>query len=165
MIGLGFMAIEIPMIQKFILLLGQPTYSFSAVLFTILLTSGFGSLFSRRIHQKWLLVLGVMACVAPLWLDIVIGQAMGWHLVLRLLTVMACLGPAGFIMGIAFPGGIHRVEEREGYLVPWFWAVNGATSVVASVLCAMLSVSLGFNLILLGGGVCYLGAYMLLKRI
>ena len=165
LIGLGFMAVEIPMIQKFILLLGQPTYSFSAVLFTLLLASGLGSLLSRRVDAKGLMILGLWACSSLLWLGVIMRTVVGWPLAARFAVVLACLAPPGFLMGIAFPKGIQRVEAKDSRLMPWLWAVNGAASVCASVLCAMLAISYGFTPLLTGGGVCYLIAYALFKKI
>jgi len=165
LLGFGFMAIEVPLIQKFILLLGQPTYSFSVVLFTLLLSSGLGSFFSERMNEKWLLALGVWTCLSPLWLEMTMHTAAGWTLILRLLTVIACLAPLGFLMGIAFPKGIAKARQRDEQLLPWLWAVNGASSVVSSVLCAILAISFGYNPLLIGGGACYLLSYHLLRNL
>ena len=165
LLGFGFMAIEMPLIQKLILFLGQPAYSFSAVLFTLLLASGLGSLFSRRVKGWCLLILGVVAGLSPLWLGAVMTFAMGWTLPLRLLTVLACLAPLGFLMGVPFPKGIAAVQAKDPNLIPWLWAVNSAASVVASVLAAMLALSFGFIPLLVSGGCCYLLAYVLLGRL
>lgn len=165
LIGIGFMAIEIPVIQKFILLLGQPTYSFSAVLFTILLASGLGSLFSRRISEKGLLFLGLWACSSLLWLNNVLQLAVGWPLIARFVVVFLSLTPPGLLMGIALPKGMHKIEKKNSRLIPWLWAVNGASSVCASVLCAMLAISFGFTPLLVGGGVCYLAAYLVINNL
>ena len=165
LLGFGFMAIEMPLIQKFILFLGQPTYAFSAVLFTLLLASGLGSLFSNRVNGWWLLFLGLGACLSPLWLAAIMRFAMGWQLPFRLLTVLTCLAPLGFLMGVPFPKGITAVQVKDPNLIPWLWAVNGAASVVATVLSAMLAISFGFTPLLVGGGGCYLLAYTLLKKL
>ena len=91
--------------------------------------------------------------------------AVGWPLAARLVVVLVCLAPPGFLMGIAFPKGIRKVGEKDQHLIPWLWAVNGASSVSASVLCAMLAISFGFTPLLVGGGVCYLVAYMLFRKL
>jgi hypothetical protein len=43
-LGYGFLMIEIPLLQRFILLLGKPVYALAVVLFALLLFSGLGSL-------------------------------------------------------------------------------------------------------------------------
>ena len=91
--------------------------------------------------------------------------AMGWSLPLRLLAGVACLAPLGLIMGVPFPKGISTVQAKNPDLVPWLWAVNGASSVTASVLAAILALSFGFTPLLVGGGCCYLLAYVFFKKI
>lgn len=90
---------------------------------------------------------------------------MGWQLPFRLLTVLVCLTPIGFLMGIPFPKGIASVQAKDPDLIPWLWAVNGAASVTATVLSAMLAISFGFIPLLIGGGCCYFIAYLLLKKL
>ena len=45
-IGLGFLLLEIVLIQRFVLFLGFPTYALSVVLFALLVFTGLGSLLS-----------------------------------------------------------------------------------------------------------------------
>src|SRR4029450_1509176 len=47
-VGLGYILIEIAFIQRFVLFLGHPTYALTVVIFLMLLSSGAGSLLSRR---------------------------------------------------------------------------------------------------------------------
>ena len=47
-IGLGYILVEIAFIQRFVLFLGHPTYALTVVVFLLLLSSGAGSLVSRR---------------------------------------------------------------------------------------------------------------------
>ena len=50
-LGLGFLWVEIPLLQRFILYLDQPTYAFATVLFGVLVWSGVGSLASDRLQR------------------------------------------------------------------------------------------------------------------
>ena len=50
-LGLGFMLVELPLIQKFILFLGQPLYAIAVILSSLLIFSGIGSLLSGRFSQ------------------------------------------------------------------------------------------------------------------
>lgn len=47
-LGMGFMLVEIPIIQKFILPFGRPTLTFSVILFSLLLCTSLGSLVMQR---------------------------------------------------------------------------------------------------------------------
>jgi len=51
-IGIGFMLIEVELIQKFTLFLGHPIYALSIVLMSILLFSGIGSYISGRFKPR-----------------------------------------------------------------------------------------------------------------
>jgi hypothetical protein len=47
-VGLGYIMVEIAFIQRFVLFLGHPTYALTVVIFLLMLSSGAGSLCSRR---------------------------------------------------------------------------------------------------------------------
>ncbi|MCJ7786735.1 hypothetical protein MUP06_00770, partial [Patescibacteria group bacterium] len=51
-LGLGFMLIEISLIQRFSIFLGHPTYSIIIALFSILLFSGIGSFLTGKLNMK-----------------------------------------------------------------------------------------------------------------
>ena len=65
------------------------------------------------------------------------------------------LAPLGVLMGIPFPKGIVWLERSSPNLIPWAWGVNGAVSVVASVLAALVALSAGFTVVLVAGVICY----------
>jgi hypothetical protein len=65
------------------------------------------------------------------------------------------LAPLGILMGMPFPKGIAWLERAAPDLIPWVWAVNGAVSVVASVLAALVALSVGFTVVLIAGALCY----------
>ena len=69
---------------------------------------------------------------------------------------MAIIMPLGFLLGFAFPTGICLVEAVDRQPTPWFWGINGATGVLASVLAVMFSMALGINVTMLISAACYL---------
>jgi MFS family permease len=165
LIGLAYLLVEIPLIQRFILFLGHPAYALTAILFTLLLFSGLGSRLSDRISLRIsLIILTVLLLLSPFLLPKFFDRSLGLVLPLRLVLTVIVLAPLGFLMGISFPQGIgwvHGNQENAGtYLIPWIWAVNGAASVVASVLAALLSLSLGFDWVLRLGALCYAAAWL-----
>lgn len=167
LIGLGFLLVEIPLAQRFILFLGQPVYGLTAVLFALLFFSGLGSWASARLpHRGALAALGVLVLVYPALLPRLFDLFLGASLGLRLLVATAALAPLGFLLGVPFPRGIGWLERRAPELIPWAWGVNGAASVVASVGAALLALSLGFSWVLIVGAVCYGGALgvLILRR-
>jgi hypothetical protein len=63
-------------------------------------------------------------------------------------------------MGVPFPKGLSLLGGHAPGLIPWAWGVNGAISVVASVLAALLAFDLGFSAVMLMGAACYVGAWL-----
>jgi hypothetical protein len=165
LIGLGFLLVEIPLAQRFILFLGQPVYGLTVVLFALLFFSGLGSLASGRLPYRAALATLVVVALAYPWLlprlfDLFLGAAFG----LRLVIAILALAPLGFLMGVPFPRGIGWLEGRAIGLIPWAWAVNGAASVVASVGAALLALSFGFSWVLIAGAICYAGALLVVVQ-
>ncbi|MFQ5812114.1 MAG: hypothetical protein ACE5I2_02820 [Anaerolineae bacterium] len=162
-LGLGYLFVEIPLMQHFILFLGHPIYAFAAVLFAILLFSGLGSLISARLSlPKTLLALIGAIILYPLILPFVFQLLLGQSLGLRLLVSVLSLAPLGFLMGVPFPKGIEIIGRLAPDLVPWAWGINGCTSVLASILSAMLAISFGFSRVLVGASVAYVAALVVI---
>ena len=160
LLGMGYLCVEIPLLQRFILFLGHPAYAMAAVLFALLLFSGLGSLLSRRVPLSLVLVL-LPALVGgyALGLPVLFEVALPAPLAVRLTVTVAALSPAGLLMGMPFPQGLALLEHRAPGLVGWAWGVNGAVSVVASILAALLALSAGFSAVLALGAACYAGAW------
>ncbi len=155
-LGLGYLLLEIPLIQRFILFLDQPIYAFVVVLFSLLLFSGVGSVVSARLPWReslWVLAAGALA--APPVLGEAFSATLGWPLAARVVLGCLMLAPLGFLMGVPFPRGIAALEGRAPGTIPWAWAINGSVSVVASVLASMIAVSWGFRWVLWAGAACY----------
>ena len=158
LLGLGYLFVEIPLMQRFILFLGHPVYAFATVLFSLLLFSGVGSLLARRFRPVIALALLCGAIlIYPLLLPVTFRALLGWPLALRLVAAAVGLAPLGLLMGIPFPTGIAALEARAPDLISWAWAINGCASVLASILAAMLALSWGFWSVLLLAAVAYAG--------
>ncbi len=164
LLGLGFLFVEIPLMQRFILFLGQPIFAFTAVLSSLLLFSGLGSLASPRIPSHRMLPLLVIAILLyPLGLTLLFEALLGAPMALRLIATGLCLAPLGFLMGIPFPGGLDWLRRQAPGLIPWAWAINGSTSVLASILAAMIALSAGFSWVLVAAALAYAGAWLALR--
>jgi spermidine synthase len=165
-LGFGFLFVEMPLLQQFILFLGQPAYSFALVLFSVLFFSGLGSLLSRRLPLRpLLLALSVVVLVYPLFLPRLFALAIHWPLPLRLAVSVLGLAPLGFLLGLPMPGGIRLLEQRAPQLIPWAWAVNGCASVVSSILAVIGAVTFGFSSVLVAGAMAYLLAWFTLPTL
>jgi Mn2+/Fe2+ NRAMP family transporter len=65
-------------------------------------------------------------------------------------------------MGMPMPLGIASLSRVRPELIPWMWGINGATSVVASVLAVAVSLNIGLRNTLLIGVAIYAIAWLLM---
>jgi hypothetical protein len=149
-LGLGFIMVEIVLIQRFSLYLGYPVYSLSVVLFTMLAASSVGSLTSERWTSRHALprslaAVVVMLAVYSVVLPMLLAATLGASTVVRMAIAAAAIAPIGFLMGTPFPTGIRRAGREDATLVSWAWAVNGAASVFGSALTVLVSMTYGFS--------------------
>lgn len=162
-IGVGYILIEVALIQKFVLFLGHPTYALTVVIFAMLLSSGAGSFFSGRFRSDARLKM-VLACVAAVVavLGVVVTLALtplvGLPLPVKILITVLLIFPAGFAMGMPFPAGLARLEDWHKPALRWAWSLNAASSVLGSVGALMCAIYLGLLQTLLVGGCFYLAA-------
>lgn len=164
-LGVGFMFVEIGLMQKLVLYLGNPVYSLSVVLGGILVASGLGALSTTRIERAdrrtlnrvllWIVLLIGMNAAAVNWL---LPPLLGLPIAARIAVALALVTPTGFMLGRAFPLGIRILEARSPVLIPWGWAINGFLSVLSSLLTIVAAMSLGFTWVLaIAAGVYVVG--------
>ena len=172
-LGLGFIVIEIGLLQRLILLLGKPIYALAAILSTMLLASGCGSFAAGRLAPQNLtarlaLLLAAAAVLLvgyAFFLPALIGALLGSPFAVRLVAAVALVALPGFLLGMPFPSGIRALElAGQQSLVPWVWGINGAMSVMASVTAIILAIELGYTAVFLLGAACYGLAALLLRR-
>jgi hypothetical protein len=162
LLGVGFLAVEIPLLQRFILFLGHPTSAFAAVVGSLLLFSGVGSLIARRVpHRLALIALVGAILVTAASLGPLFDALLGASLPVRLLATGLSLAPLGLLLGMPFPLGLTWLEKQAPSLVPWAWAVNGSASVVASVAVAVGALAAGFTAVLGAAVLAYIAAAVL----
>lgn len=160
-LGLAFLFVEVPLAQRFILLLDQPVTALAVVLFAILLFSGLGSLTLKRWRfPMGLALLILLIMLYPFLLRPVTDVALGQPEWVRILLTILIIAPLGYLMGLPFAGGLQVVESNEPGLVPWAWAINGSFSVISSVLAVMVALSWGFSTVLWLGAAAYMGALL-----
>lgn len=165
-LGAGYLLIEIPLIQRFTLLLDQPALSLATVLFTLLLASGIGSLLSTRLRLRASLMAliglaGVLAIIVPP----AVSAAVAWPLPGRVGIAMAIMAAPGLLMGVPFAAGLRLLERRSPGMIPWAWAVNGAASGVTGVAAALIALDLGMRADLILGGFMYAVAWITAARL
>lgn len=163
LIGVGFMSIEMGLLQRMGVFLGHPIYALSIVLFSIILTTGIGSLVSDRLQLNsrarlvvWALATGGYLLALPFWLPSVLLAFDGFSLMVRAAVCVLTIAPAGLLMGYAFPTGMRLISAVDPRPTPWFWGINGAAGVLASSLAVICSIAFGIQTTLVIGALCYL---------
>ncbi|MDB5398402.1 MAG: hypothetical protein JWQ55_420 [Rhodopila sp.] len=163
LIGLGFMFIEIGLIQRLSVFLGHPVYGLAIGLFGIILSTGLGSLISERVTLDtgprvlgWAGLLCGYVMLMSLWFPVLVNTFEGQDLVVRALLSLLAIVPSGLLMGFGFPTGMRLVNAIDSRPTPWFWAVNGAAGVMAASMAVIISISYSINASLWIGAVCYL---------
>jgi spermidine synthase len=160
-IGLGFMWVELALIQRYIVFLGHPTYALSVSLLALLFFSAIGSGLSSRLSvdraRSWSIgavLVGVLltAFVVPMVTD----AAHGWSHLARIVLAVTLIAPLGVVMGMIYPTGVRLLEKYDlAHLVPWAWAINGVCSVFASTFGMLLAINFGYTALVLCGGLAY----------
>ncbi len=174
-LGLGFMFFEIALLQKLTLFLGYPTYSLTVTLFALLVFSGLGSaatewyIEARNRALPWL-VAGLLALTAfySMGLDPIVAALMGQPLALRIAVAVGMLAPLGLLLGAFMPLGLVTVARSTEYTteyVAWGWAVNGAFSVIGSILATIVSMTFGLRDLLWLAALIYVIASVVLWTI
>jgi spermidine synthase len=164
-LGLAFITIELTFIQKYMQLVGSPLYTYSTVIFSLLLSSGVGSLASKVVapvgSARWrlpfvaIVVLGVLFTLVqqPLFRFGLQFDQFG-----RILVAALSIFPVGFFLGMPFPLGVLAIEGRPRGAVAWAWGMNGAFTIIGGVSSVILSVVYGFSVTLLVATAVYIVA-------
>jgi len=162
-LGLGFILIELALLQKLILLLGNPTTTFAILLFTLLICSGTGSLLSSRVARNsmknLIFVIGGIAAfgiIYVLFLPSIVYSIIAEPFYIKAVVAVAILAPVGFLMGMPFPTGIRLLRSHQPDYIPWMWAINGAFSVLGAVLAIALGIMFGSSYAMILGVFMYL---------
>ncbi len=165
-LGLGFMAVEIALLQKFGLFLGHPNYALSVVLIALLASTGLGAALAERLPPgkttlQWT-GLALALAIAVEWALVLphLQAASGWAWGLKALAVAVLITPIGIGLGVFFPFALRQLKQSAPVYVPWAWGVNGIFSVLGPVVALGVSVSHGNSVLLAAAILIYLAAVL-----
>lgn len=173
-LGIGYMFVEIVLIQRFLLYFGNPIHAAATVISGMLVWSGIGSLLSARWVRKreralcifGLIVLFILA--DSLLLMPLLQATLSLPPAVKIILALLLIAPASLVMGVPFPLGIRLLAGTSDHEIPWAWGVNGCLSVVGAVLAAVIAVEAGFSQVMILAAAAYgmtlLGGWMGLFR-
>jgi len=168
-LGIGFITIELVLMQKFVLLLGHPVYSMAVVLSSLLFFSGLGSLITHKssLHKHNIRsAIFLIVCVILLYIiffNPIMAKMLQSNLISKIVLVAILVAIPSFFMGMLFPLGIKITEKLSKDLIPWMWGINGLASTLGGVLSMIISLLFGFNTALITGAVFYALAAIIIK--
>jgi predicted membrane-bound spermidine synthase len=165
-IGLAFIMVEIIFIKIFQLFLGSPAISISIIIFSLLVSSGVGSLFSKRFSRLlgtrlatvFSLILAVLLTAYGFGLFGLLDRFIFLPFPLRMAASFVLISLAGLFMGAFFPEGIRRLGEADKGMIGWAWGANSFATVLGSILAVIVSINWNFTLVLVLAGIAYLAA-------
>ncbi len=167
-LGIGYIAVEIFLIQRLSFFLANPIFSNTAVLTAMLSISGCGALAaaSYRGDRRRLIAWAVLGIVLTMigyitLLPAFTGAFLGWPLILKMMVAVIIVAPGAFFLGIPFPTGLNELTKYKSGLLPWAWGINGAFSVTGTSLARLVSISWGFPAVLIGVSLLYVLALLI----
>ncbi len=173
-LGVGFMLLEITMIQKLVLLLGYPTYSLTVTLASLLIFTGIGSACSSSLGNYPKLRLWLLLILSATTISYLIGLTPLTNLLIqfplwfRFFSSFIILAPLGLCLGVFMPLGLQsiaRISNSPTIYISWAWAINGFFSVIGSVLTTILAMTYGFGFTQSLGLAFYLTAILMLPHL
>ncbi|MBK9216043.1 MAG: hypothetical protein IPM59_10670 [Chloracidobacterium sp.] len=163
LIGAGFMFAEIAMIQKLSVFLGHPVYALGILLFTIIASTGVGSLLSDRLpitrSRFWKLapvLTAVMIVTQKFILSALVERMITEPITTKALLCVLVIFPLGMMMGCFFPTGMRIFRPLVADDTPWFWALNGIFGVLSSALAVFVSIYFGISVNFFIAAACYI---------
>lgn len=170
-VGTAYMAIEIVLMQKFMVFLGFPLRSMTIVLFSLLISSGVGSLVSKKVQLPLIqliffsiAMIAVFTAIEMLLFNELLPLFLSKGEKTRMFIATIAVFPLGFFMGFPFPTGLRIASETHPALVPWCWAINVCFSVISSLATIIFSMEKGFNSAMLTAVIVYIAGYLFLRR-
>jgi len=160
--ALGYLAIEVALLQRFGLFLGHPNYALSVVLAALLFATGVGSLCSAPLVRA----LGGVRFVSCTLAGVILVEhfllaprlpsLMALPFALRATIVFLLVAPVGVCLGTFVPTALEQLKQAAPAFVTWAWGINGVVSVLAPVLAVAVSVTFGISALLLAAIPVYL---------
>lgn len=162
LLGIGFILVEIRLLQLFILYWQHQTLALSLVLSIILTASGTGSLVSTRVRnvKSLLLILGVVLILAgsiPFILGPVLRGSETAPFPVKALITAGFVFPVFFFMGMPFPFFLKRISgaEKKHLLYPWVMGANSIATLTGGVVAMAVSMTAGYRAVQVIGLAAY----------
>jgi hypothetical protein len=169
-LGLGFLFIELYLIERASFYLNDRTAGFALVLTAMLIFSGLGSMLAERFASNPRRGIDIAIVIVALWciacllgLNEAILASLALPYLARAALVVAVVAPVSIALGLPFPLGLSRAGS--GGFMPWAWGLNGAFSVVSTPLANLIALQMGYSMVLQSALAVYLLAALIFPRV
>lgn len=159
-LGLGFLFLEIFLIERASFYLNDRTSGFALVLTSMLIFSGLGSMLENRFEARGHRAVAVSVLILLVWGAVMLAglqpfllATLDWPWALRAALVMLAVAPPSLALGLPFPLGLSRMGQ--GGFLPWAWGLNGAFSVISTPLANLVALQFGYDRVLLAALLLY----------
>ncbi|HCA42566.1 MAG TPA: hypothetical protein DEP28_04855 [Bacteroidetes bacterium] len=170
-LGIGYIMIQVCLIQKFTLFLGQPVYTLLTVISSMLIGSGIGSMFSFKFfnnsNKKLVIIFSLIAVfvlMIGIFNPILFSNSVRLELIWRIIITVIIVFPLGFFMGMPFPIGMSLIENSQTKFAALGWGINGFFSVIGTVITIIMAMTTGFTIVFITAAIIYLLALILVIR-
>ena len=170
-LGLGFIMLQVVLIQIFHKLIGFPVHTFVLVISTMLLSAGLGSVCSSKFLQwtgnrtviVFVLIL-IYGLIFILSFEKIFYFLLSYSLAVRMFFGALMIAPLSFFMGMPFPIGILGLSKNNPVAIPWAWALNGFFTVLGGYLAIVISINTSFTTVLFLALAVYAVALLVVRR-
>lgn len=163
-LGLGYIMVEVALIAKFVLPLGNPTVSASILITSMLVFSGLGSLTSERFMDRAkvtmpiiFVAIGALLIAYGFMIDPILDLIGRLPYALRLVCCFLLIAPPAFLMGFPMATAMTWLARRgKNAMFLWAWGINGSFSVIGAAIVPIMATSFGLGSVLQISGLAYL---------
>jgi len=166
-LGVGYMIVEIYLMQRLVFFLANPIFSSATVITAMLVMSGIGALAAERYKgsRRRLIAYTVFGIAVSMMFYLailpgILDALIGWPLLVKIFLAIIFVAPGAFFLGMPFPTGLATLSKNRNGLIPWAWGINGALSVSGTMLARLVSISWGFSAVLFAVIILYSIAYL-----
>ena len=165
--GVGYMCVEIGLIAKTELFVGNPLYAVALNLAVFLVANAVGALLQDNIGlmRSGVWLIGA-TLVSVAWgvgaVEVLNATLLSMPLLLKAVGVLIAVFPAGLVLGTFYPYCVAQlVAADKGPTVPMTYGLTTLASVLGSSFAMTAIIDLGFSRVIAIGAVCYVVAGVL----
>jgi MFS family permease len=158
--GFSYMCMEIGLIGKYDLFLGNPLYSMALITAVFLLANGLGSLWVDRLSKRFPLEFMAGAALATTLFTIVTAETIiphfiGLGLAAKIPLVLVLILPVGVALGMFFPYAVGMKKDEPTFNVSSAYGFSVLSSVLGGAYALAVMMNIGYRNLLLHSAVGY----------